>query len=1020
MDNTNIHYLDYTQEIKDNILHCSILARSDMKLWYAFYLYLNGKKIHTTPYSDTNKFVVPLHQKGIYQVVCFIKNENGERIIKTQEKIFYPALKADVLGCNFFADLQKGNRIDINIINHDRIDTLDELSEYCNNFYKSEESEVLMLDALSFSECFVKQYFKECDDFRKNMLLNCEKNENFIKADNIEKAVQTWKKFLLAAVECYGNGKVIFFETLFHWNLTDKKKILANWILEEIYAVADSVDGVVIIKLLQNAFLINGNDSYSVRMVDKIRESLNQFMEKLYLGHIGKITVEVDLQDNILKAWILSEIPEDASVQYVFYLLRDGKVIDKTTRLSENFYCWELSQPGIYTVQGFVKYGGETDYSFSETREYFTMNEKQEFEDFMNKHLTGNDLLGQNPNLVTLKYPYHDFVLISYKDKSSTEYKILKGINAFLTQYSQYDIYKLKKIGGYENILISDQKPLKAENGFFVFSGITIYDNKFIEGDKDLPQSFMPDEIYGQIGNFSLLHICENSITVSTDYFNFSHIYYYETEEYMIVSNRYHMLLEVLAKTDISLELNVEKAKVLLSTVSVQMLHQNFSCDMDMKNVHQVPNYYDLRLSNKGWEFFKNSYYMLLRRKETFHKEIYEKLLTKAKKELIDLMSVFITDEHYERIVIDLTGGLDSRMVYAIATNFQPEIRKKFYINSYAVPNSNDLEIANELNSIYCFPFVNKGRIMEKQNPYDMDNLMRSFEMGIYFSFNPIQYRNQTRNEISFKGACGEILARPYICRNFYGMPEECAKEDKEFLEYMAHKYSPFIMVDFNKGFKSFINFMLKEFEDIPVDHPFEKIDRHYLMFRHAYHFDAGLTYYSNQAVWYPLQSKTLFRLHHMTHNIFKSIKLQLDMLNHLNPIMTAVRFDDKRDNDDFANLKEDLYYSDVRFKDMYLNLKNDLTLWKKANENKAKSTKIVTPQEKHEDYQNVKRQDLLLDSLLYNFQKLMRSNPILKEDIGLALYYFIINNKDKPSKIRYLYNKITSLTDQMSIFRII
>lgn len=1019
MDKMSIQYLDCKQEIKDNILQCSILARSNMKLQYAFYLYLNGKKIHTTSYSDKNKFVMVLDQKGIYQIVCFMKNEKGEKLIKTQEKIFYPALKVDVLGCDFLAYMQKKDKFDVNIMIHDNIDSLDRLSEYYNDFYKFKKSETLMLDALSFSENFVEQYFEECDNFRRNMLANCKKNENFIKSNNIKKALQTWKKIFLSAIECYGKGKVVFFETLFHWNSTDKKKILANWILEEIYEVANNIEGLVTIKLLRNDLLINGNELCSVRMISKLKESLKGFMEELYLGHIGEITVKVDLQDNIFKAWILSRLHENSSVQYVFYLLRDGEVIDKTPRLSENLYCWKLSEPGIYTVQGFVKYGEKTDYSFSETREYFTINEKLEFEDFLNKQLSDNGLLGQNPDLVTLKYPYHDFVLVSYKNKSSMEYKIVNGISSFLAKYGQYDTYKLKRIGDYENILISDQSPLKCENGSFIFSGITIYDNEFIEGDRDISQSFTPNKIYGQIGNFSLLHVCENSINLTTDFFNFSHIYYYENEECMIISNRYHMLLEVLAKTDISLKLNVEKAKVLLSTVSVQILHQNFSCDMDMEGVRQLPNYYDLRLSNKGWKFSQNSYYIMLKRKETFHNEIYKKLLIEAKRELINLMSVFIRDKNYERIVMDLTGGLDSRMVYAISTNFDPQIRKKIYINSRAIPGSNDLEIANELNSIYCFPFINKGLTMEKLNPYAMDNLMRSFEMGIYFSFNPIQYRNQSRNEISFRGACGEILARPYICRNFYGLPDECIKEDKKFLEYMIHKYSPFIIVDFSKGLKSFTYFMLKEFEDIPVDHPFEKIDRHYLMFRHAYHFDAGLMYHINQAVWYPLQSKILFRLHHMTHNVFKSIKLQLDMLHNLNPIMTTIRFDDERDNSDFENLKEDLCYNDVRFKDIHLNLKNDLTSWEKANESRKKSTKVVVSQEKHKVYQDSDRQDLLFDSLLYNFQRLIYSNPILKEDIGLALYYFIKNNKGKSSKIRYLYNKITSLTDQMSIFNI-
>ena len=71
-------------------------------------------------------------------------------------------------------------------------------------------------------------------------------------------------------------------------------------------------------------------------------------------------------------------------------------------------------------------------------------------------------------------------------------------------------------------------------------------------------------------------------------------------------------------------------------------------------------------------------------------------------------------------------------------------------------------------------------------------------------------------------------------------------------------------------------------------------------------------------------------------------------------------------------------------------------------------------PAEWQKDWGRVK--ELTFQSLLYNFQALMRHDTVLCDCLGTALYHFIMRNREDAKRIRYLYNKVTSLLDQIKI----
>ena len=74
-------------------------------------------------------------------------------------------------------------------------------------------------------------------------------------------------------------------------------------------------------------------------------------------------------------------------------------------------------------------------------------------------------------------------------------------------------------------------------------------------------------------------------LEAGTDYFAYKHYFYYRDADLMVISNYYPALLKALKDNGIHLELNVDKATVLLSSCDIHMLRQNFTRRMtDFQN----------------------------------------------------------------------------------------------------------------------------------------------------------------------------------------------------------------------------------------------------------------------------------------------------------------------------------------------------------------------------------------------------------------------------------------------------
>lgn len=1011
---TSIKTVNYKQKLEGAKLHIEIDATGDSKLQYACYLIRDGERIFQSSYYDSPVFTFSLETPGEYQATIFVKSASGDILYRQTNPVIYFYCNGAYYGSTVLKDILEASPQVHNVV-QERI----ELEQEWKNKLGVN---IFLIDFLEFARMLEHQFIEitECDggDEQNHILL--------FQAKNLLEIKEKFRKSLLQIKQSC--PKVLFLKWTFQipGNLSSKEtyeRQKLNWILEELY---DSVEyncnefvAIELGKVSYNYGCVEEDlkEFYAVN-INKVREIVDNAIQIIGFGEVGFFSVELTKEGCKLTASIVQKNMTKGNLYY-FYLLRNGIVFDKIGWKKESQYSWDITEDGIYCVKGYIKHREQKIDRYSKTVEFFSPAIRENFVNFLGHQQSNEGLYGQELKLFEPAYPFYDFFVIS--TPSSSETGDLLKMEGLLEKYPSFRCIEQRRIGKYYSRVYSNGEfRILTDGSALLFSGTTIINNHFINGIEDLPCDVSIKDIRGNNGCFSYLHSCDEGLLLGTDFFNFNHLYYYFSESICIVSNRYHLLLLALAQLGFSMKLDILKACVTLSTVSVQSISQNFSRKMDISQTYQLENDKELIFSLNGWGKNTNLFGEALKEKTTYHESAYKNLLSKAKYEIINNVKCILEDERFDQVVIDLTGGLDSRMVYSAATCL-PSSREKIVINSYHVPGSRDLDVATRINGMYGYPYDTLPRKQRFEPIVLMDQMMRSFYLGTYFSHNLVSMYSVDQDYMRLNGACGEILARPYYCRKYFGTMLENEVELNGFAEYIGTDYSPNLCIGDENAFEYFTPYLADELSKIPVDNLFEAFDRQYLMFRHGYHFDCGIKYTMRTPEWMPLQSKTMFKLHHMVSQRFKSIKLQLDILYLLNPMVAAVDFDSDKDNEAVEELRSSLMIEDERFRNIRIDGRTDMERWKQADEQRKMSRVIVkrVPEPKASSKKEKELSEIMYDSLIYNFRCLMNEVPQLSDRIGVALYYFIINNNNDKKRMRFLYNKVTSLLDQIRIFKV-
>jgi len=143
-------------------------------------------------------------------------------------------------------------------------------------------------------------------------------------------------------------------------------------------------------------------------------------------------------------------------------------------------------------------------------------------------------------------------------------------------------------------------------------------------------------------------------------------------------------------------------------------------------------------------------------------------LIYKAKDEIINNVKMIFEYPDFDNVIVDLSGGFDTRMVYAACTVLPDSlIRPKIKIFSRYSPTQNDLQVAISLNSVYRYDCLKKEDnanfkliplSSENADMLTANNISKS--LGTYKEWR-CWYLNEgyiIKNAAQIYGGCGDIL----------------------------------------------------------------------------------------------------------------------------------------------------------------------------------------------------------------------------------------------------------------------
>jgi len=664
---------------------------------------------------------------------------------------------------------------------------------------------------------------------------------------------------------------------------------------------------------------------------------------------------------------------------YTFYLLRYGKVIQKASGYSKDTrYDFDVPDAGVYVVQGFVKHISTNKMlsKFSFPISFFPDNVKSEYNDFLMNHTP--TLLPEYKFLQSTS-PFYDYVLfISQNDER---------------EFSEegFEFTTLDGFGKYKVSILTNGKFEKKEELLRLCSGIS-YNNM-------------------RLGAFSCIDVGE-SITIHRDNFGFEQAYLYRGVNFSAVSNRLHLLLKKIAgQPDVDFD-QVNAVVKFFSVKGVQLFEQQIGYETDITNVSFIPYYMNVNVTKHGGlGLTLNDMGKKLTSLNRFHYEKYFELFQNAVVEIKNNATVILdlAQERGKKLVMDLTGGLDSRLTLASFANVGFTQHDLVRINTK--PVDNDLPVAVQINKFFGFNFDDTSESYEHYIDATADQVYRSFYEIMYYT-SALSGLRRTDEMVSIYGAYGEF-ARSYVTEKYHDTHFTDLVSPYDISSWLINDYVNQLCTD-NENLLP----LVEKFGQVLTREPCTssaggRVLSHYVM-RHGLHFKSNLRKYRGEVSFSPLNSPSMYLANIYSMPIFESTKLQLDLLGCFHQGLLQLPFDNPMYNAQLSKLAGLLQYSVPKNVDeSFLSISTtDKDKYDYAMQKKEKAKTITIRSMSNDTDTAPNKVDVLWSAL----HKVLLDNPEIEKRIGLHLWFYLKQNIDNSQVLNNTYNRLFAVLDQKNM----
>lgn len=588
----------------------------------------------------------------------------------------------------------------------------------------------------------------------------------------------------------------------------------------------------------------------------------------------------------------------DKQLKYFFYLVKNGSTIAKHGWTESASHSWALKETGNYRVRGFVDNGAEKRNCFSVGVDFFDDAFEQDWAELkIDSETKTNELL--DLDFVDTAYPHQSFLLVKASESSLRELQLPLKEQSF----SIGDSMTLYSITGSTDV--GDARALLSGNAFV--------DGKFIHGQNDVAQCSIAG-LMEAYGDYTAVVVDKQRVTITNDYFGVQKVYYLQTEDGFLISNRHHLLITAAVKLGIKLALDKTTVQSHLISGAAQPFAQTLSNDSVVQGVKILPVHNRIVISETGMSLEEKSIAdLLFSQRCVISESDYLTLLNKGKEDVVKNLQAIFNHPRFSNVLVDLTGGMDSRAVFGALNNIVGA-REKARINSCDTASlPDDQKIAVTINNAFGYKYDDITEEFVQQTNSELLNEYYSHLAGIYYAYDPKNIRCQTvrlKDTINVTGFFGEICLRPYYSRSYLESLSELGLA--EFVDKLVdqHSLSTFGGKEALAQFKSI---MFDAFSALPGESALEKYDLHYLYFRNGLHCSDIYRLNKKTPRVGILQSKHLMNLKLNTYGRISAVKLENDFIACLNPLLACFPYDTEKDNSDKQAAQTELVDFDPR-----------------------------------------------------------------------------------------------------------
>lgn len=703
-------------------------------------------------------------------------------------------------------------------------------------------------------------------------------------------------------------------------------------------------------------------------------------------------------------------------------VLHNGKVFYEEKEYTHiKFITIEINDPGCWLI--FIEAKAE-GHVFSHIRDsiwYYTSTQKKMYKKFLSRNsLPGNE----NLPFAELRYPYQNLALICQPANTCSGGGWNRNIEKIDPELKLWE----SSIDGKQKItVISQQEGLETNQGTVFFSGKTKYHQKLIFGQDDIQYETDLKEILDEVGYFSAIHLTKNQVVVTNDYFGTYPLYSYESVSLCIVSNSFHLIVLLLKLSGIRLQLDVNHIIPYFARGEGQLFEQLASHQTFIREIRKMPICSKGFITIDGYQQVDKNIAIVMKSSMSYEEDVYKKLLKEYADEIVENIKIARNDARFSDVIIDVSGGKDSRVILGAALNALGNSDDRVKINSVDVTSKKDDKNSFiPLNHLHSFQYDNVGDTLQIVDMRKRLLERRSVYLGTLFSHTmPSKYErcSEQASRLQLTGAGGDMLLHADFHMAF---PDINCESLKKLVDSFCRLYNNGI-VNY-KRIKPYIYNLIEEgIGEVIGTNPFERLNNYYLYFRNAYHFGPEVLFpwmETSREQWSPLYSKKGFLIRQMVSQKFTGIRFSLDLINELAPVLLKAPFSNQKYNRELETFLEKNPSLNKEVRNIKIDLNYDETQWIEAKKEKIESRNLKSSIEEQIEADELEKEiiDRFYESALGKLNKMLKYDRKMEKELGLDLYLKFKENETllkhkRPSReFVFLYNKIESVVDLIDV----